>query len=422
MITKAQKTLLLEQYVQLARKLSKMPSEREVRRFICSADKIRTHFGKLSVLKTEALKAYPELDVLTMPAVLTKGNIDDYRLGLEAKKRVKTNDKLIKHVSTLEYIAEYADKVFTGKIKPYNPPKSKSKLTRALNLTLSDLHFGADIKDEETGYLSYGKVEESRRFAAVIKQTIEYKQQYRKETELHVNLLGDIIQNKLHDPQDAAALSEQICRAIHLLSQGLALLAETFPKVYVHCAVGNHGRDLARHKERATSGKWDCVETVIYYSVKQALVDYKNVEFHIPKTPFVMYDVLGNKIFATHGDNVLNPGNPGKAINIGSLENQLNRINASFEDKNEVKVAIVGHTHCPSVSYLSCGAAMITNGCLCPVDQFAVSIGILENLAAQVLFESVAYYPMGDVRFIKVGKEHDTDKSLDFVIRPFTNI
>lgn len=418
-MNKATKKQLLEQYVQLARKLGKLPGKREVNRFLCSSDKVTHHFGSLNKLKEEALSKYSELEALTMPAPLTMSDIEEYRLGLEAKKRVKINDKMIQNASTLEYIGQFVDKVFTGKIQPYSPPKLKSKISRALNLTLSDLHFGADIKSEETGYQDYGTVEEARRFAAIIKQTIDYKPQYRPTTELHVNLLGDIIQNKLHDPQDAAAMSEQICRAIHLVSQGLALLAENFPKVFVHCAPGNHGRDLARHKERASSGKWDCLETVIYYAVKKSLSEYPNIFFHIPKTPFVVYEVLGNKIFATHGDNVLNPGNPGKSLNIGKLEGQLNRINASMKDNDEVKVAIVGHTHCPSVSYLPGGSAMITNGCLCPVDQFAVSIGILENLSAQVLFESIADYPLGDIRFIKVGIEHDKDTSLDKLVKPW---
>src|SRR5690606_4717458 len=138
------------------------------------------------------------------------------------------------------YVQHFSETVFSGRVKPYNPPKSKAKIKRALFLTLSDLHFGADIRSEETGHLSYGKVEEARRFAEVIKQTIEYKPQYRKETELHVNLLGDIIQHKLHDPQDAAPVSEQVCRAIHLLSQGISQLGENFGKVIVHCATGNH--------------------------------------------------------------------------------------------------------------------------------------------------------------------------------------
>ena len=417
---KSTKESLLNRYIELARKLNKVPSVRETIKFLnVSNDYIRARFEKFSNLKEEAIKKNPSLEQMLMPAELNVTDIELYRLGLEGKKRKKKNNTTIQNVSTFDYIAQFSENVFKGKVTPNRKKKSNKEIKRAVHLVLSDLHFGADIKAEETGFTNYGKVEESRRFAEIIKQAIEYKSQYRDNTELHVNLLGDIIQHKLHDPQDAAPVSEQVCRAIHLLIQGFALLAESFPKVYIHCATGNHGRDLNRHKQRATSGKWDSIETIIYYAVKSALVKYNNLEFDIPKTPYVIYETLGHKIFSTHGDNVLNVGNPGNSLNIGRLESQLNRINASLKDTEEVKVAIVGHTHCASVSELSSGATVITNGCLVPTDQFAVSIGILENRASQTLFETVKDHPVGDVRFVRVGKKTDADKQLDSFIKPW---
>lgn len=414
------KSSVLSSYIALARKLGKLPSKREVIKFMCSAETVAKHFDSLTNLKKVALASDPGLEEAVMPAELTVTDVEAYRLGLEKNKRKNKNSKLVKDVSVLEYISRFAENVFAGKVTPVQISKKKKiRVRRAVNLTLSDLHFGSDIKKDETGYLNYGPVEEARRFAAIIKQTINYKQQYREDSILHVNLLGDIIQNKLHDPQDAAPMAEQTCRAIHLLIQGFALLGEHFPIVYVHCASGNHGRDISRHHGRATSGKWDSVETVIYYAVKSALSGYKNIIFNIPKTPFVVYDAFGNKVFATHGDNVLKPGNPGKTLSIGGLQDQINGFNASLTDKDEIKVAICGHTHCSSLSQMSSGAYMITNGSLPPVDQFAVSIGILENRASQTIFEMTKEYPIGDLRFIQVGEKEDNDSSLDKLISPW---
>lgn len=413
---------LIDQGISIAGKLAKLPTKNEIKAFICSSETVYKYFGSIADFHDELIKKQPSLENLTIPVKVQRSDIEAYRLKLKGNNHKKNNESLLKEGDLFEYIAQFAESVFQGKISPVNPKKSNNKLSRALNLTLSDLHFGSDINSEETGYLSYSKREESRRFAAIVKQTIDYKPQYRKETELHVNLLGDIIQHKLHDSQDAAPVAEQICRAIHLLSQGLAQLAENFPKVKVRCSTGNHGRDLNRHQSRATSGKWDSVETVIYYSLKQILSKYKNIEFEIPKTPYVIYDVFGHKVFATHGDGVLNPGNPGKSLNIAKLEQQLNRINATLRDEEEVKVAIVGHTHCASISQLSNGVTMVTNGCLPPVDAFAVSLGILENRASQTLFEMVHDYAVGDIRFIKVGPREDEDKSLDKLIKPFESL
>jgi predicted phosphodiesterase len=421
-LKKYTKEQILNDYINLAKKLGKLPSIRDcLKLFKYDKQTIVNYFGSHNKLKQEAIKNVPELESFIMPARLETKDIEVYRLELEKKKRVKGNKQFVQDVSSLDYLAQFAENIFKGKILPRSIKKTFKPSQRALNLTLSDLHFGSDTKEEETGFLSYGKVEESRRFAAIIQQTIEYKKQYRDITELHVNLLGDIIQHKLHDPQDAAPLAEQQCRAIHLLIQGIAQLAENFPKVVVHCASGNHGRNLSRHKERATSGKWDSIETVIYYAVKQALCNYKNLVIDIPKTPYTIYEVLGHKVFATHGDNVLDVGNPGKSLNIGKLENQINRINATMLDNEEIKIAIVGHTHQASHSSLSSGADVITNGCLPPVDQFAVSIGILENKASQTLFEMTPKHALGDIRFIKVGQEEDKDESLNELIKPWNS-
>lgn len=411
---------VLLQYVKLARKLGKLPSIKDSIRHGLSERQIYNEFESMRQLQDLALKTHPEIRDTIIPSKLGFDEVEMFRFKQEKGKAAKANAALITKVNTLEYLSKFAENVFADKqITPVKPRKSTGKIKRAQTLVLSDLHFGADITAEETGYLDYGRVEEARRFAYLIQQTIDYKPHYRKETELHVALLGDIIQHKLHDAQAAAPVSEQICRAIHLLSQGIAQLAENFGKISVQCATGNHGRDLNRHQERASSGKWDSVETVIYYSLKKILSKYKNVEFNIPKSPYNVYSVLGHKMFATHGDTVLKPGNPGKSLNIKGLEDQINRFNASLRDQEEISVAIVGHTHCSSVSNLNTGAIMVTNGSLPPTDDYAVSIGFLENRASQTLFETTEEHAVGDIRFIRVGSKQDKDASLDSIIKPY---
>lgn len=267
--------------------------------------------------------------------------------------------------------------------------------------------------------MGFTKTEESRRLAAIVKETINYKIQYRKNTKLKLLLLGDIIQNSLHDPRDGAVLAEQVCRAIHLLTQAISQLSANFPVVEVECQTGNHGRNTARHHGRAVNQKWDSVETLIYYSLMKAASSLKNVKFNIPQTPYGSYDVFGHKILYTHGDTFLKPGYPGTSINTKSLEGQINKINASLKDHDEYKAFIVGHVHTGSVTFLNNGAAMITNGALVPPDEFAVSIGIVESQAGQMLFESVKNYPVGDIRFIRVGEKEDKNKELDRIISPW---
>lgn len=321
----------------------------------------------------------------------------------------------------------YLEKVIkVGQVPRWNPPKLKHKISRVIQAVISDHHVGSDIEGAETGGSDFGRKEEARRLAAYCLQVADYKTAYRDRTSLHLQVLGDEINNWLHD-KTGAPLAEQSCRAMHLLVQAITFWSSAFAVVDVEFATGNHGRNIARHQSRASHQKWDSNETTIYYGVMLACRGLKNVRFHLPKTPFVSYDVLGHRFFGTHGDTVLSVGNPGKTIPVSSLENQTNRINAGIRrmaEEHGIKVDgydvfTVGHVHFSSVSHLNNGTVLITNGPLVPVDPYAVSIGIVHNETGQWLFETTKEYAVGDMRLVKLGIKEDRDASLDKIIVPW---
>lgn len=392
----------------LSKELDKDPTKISVADLsgLVSERQLKNHGGLPLIKKTH----FPDTEKDLVSIVKQKAQ-NKYISQLENRigSKEALQQKIVEALSTLKL----------PKVKAYKANK-KAKITRELNLVLSDLHFGSDIESQETGSLKYGKREEARRFAKVIQETIDYKIQYRKETSLNVLLLGDLLQGSLgHDPRDGAPVAEQVCRTIHLLAQGLCHLAQAFPKVKVYVNSGNHSRITSRHKNRAVKSKWDSYETIIGFALKQALSGVKNIELTIPKTPFVSYEVFGKKVFATHGDTVFNPGYLGKVVNTGSLEGQINKINATLKDADEYQVFVVGHIHVGGVVHLSNGTTLITNGALCPTDDYAVSIGLLESCAGQMLFESVQNYPVGDIRYIKLSRKEDEDESLEKIIKPF---
>lgn len=346
---------------------------------------------------------------------------------VRVKDHAKLNRKLgaqaVKDLFIQENIEQFAERVFGGRIQafPVSRLVKHTKTKRIINAVLSDLHFGADLVAEETG-TTYGPTEEARRAAAVFEQIMGYKIEHRSESELELLILGDIFQGQLHDERDGAELAEQVCRSLHILSQGIAYLSSGYSRVRVRFATGNHGRNKARHFSRATNQKWDSIETILYYSLKQACSTLKNVEFFIPLTPFVTYDVFGQKVFATHGDTVLSVGNPGKQINVSAIERQVNRINASLPDSQEYSVFVLGHVHVGTITHLSNGSTVITNGALIPQDSFAVSIGLLETKCGQWVWESVPGYPVGDSRFIRVDSDTDKDPRFDTIIKPWSSL
>lgn len=325
----------------------------------------------------------------------------------------------------LESIEGFADRVFSGRIEASKKTaKTPSKIERAIHAVWSDLHFGSDLSAEETASHTFGRVEEARRMAQITKAISEFKQEHRARTRLHVWLLGDLIQNQLHDHRDGAVISEQICRAIHCLSQSLAYLSRHFHSIDVHCSPGNHGRFTSRHQGRATNQKFDAIETVIAYSLAASFRTIKHVKFNIPKQPFASIQSLGVGYFGTHGDTVFHPGNPGQSVNSQALEAQINRMNADFahtQKGHKNSVFLCGHVHQPTLLHLGNGASVVINGALVPSDHYAGSLGRFSNAAGQWVFEQTPGHPVGDSRFLRVGPEHDSDARLDKIISPWEN-
>lgn len=361
-------------------------------------------------------KTFFEKDVEKDLATITE--LKDIRKQYRGIEKQIGNSELF-----LQRIANAVSKipvVKAGKYKPLPKKKRKKSEPRTVNLVLSDLHFGSDLDKEEVG-VQWGTKEEARSFAKVVRNVCSYKMQYRSQTKLAVFLLGDIIENELHGRTSADLLHIQTCRAIHLLTQAVARFSESFPEVEIYFAVGNHGRDTALHKNRATHHKFNALETTIYYAVKTASRGLKNVKFFQPKTPYIMMESQGHKVYATHGDTHLNPGNPGRQINTSSLEGQINRINSSLKDHEEFKVFVCGHVHMPTILQLANGAHLIVNGALVPPNAFAQSLNIMESRQTQVMWESTPERAVGDTRIIDVTNDPDTP-DLDAIIQPFPGL
>ena len=315
-----------------------------------------------------------------------------------------------------------AREIFKDKLVPsgYALKKKSVKEKRIDNLLLSDTHFGANLDVREVGH-SYSHVEESRRLAKICVDTVEYKTRYRDESTLFVHLAGDIIQGQLVDPRDGNPLAQQCAAAIRLLAQAISFFSKHFPKVEVFTTTGNHGRNTARHRERATCQKWDSIEQIIYVALQEAARPLKNVTVHLEYQPYYTYAAFDKYGFVTHGDTVINPGYPGKSIDVLNVRKQINEINASLKGDKRYSLFAVGHVHVGSMTYLP-GSVFISNGCLIPPDAYANSIGIFDSECGQYLWESVPEYIVGDSRLLRVNEETDKDRSLDKVIQPFSGL
>lgn len=316
-------------------------------------------------------------------------------------------------------VAARCAKVFTKQVKPRGKAKAKPRVNRKcdriVNLFLSDLHIGSDTAAPEMPF-AYGEREERRRLARVVAEAANYKEQYRDRSTLHVYLMGDIIDGRLHDMREPAPLAAQFARALSHLRQAIAYLAEVYPEVKVFCQTGNHGRDKGRHPKRATYEKWDSYETMLYVALEMGTKELKNVEWHIPQEHFCAVPLFDSWLFATHGDTDFHVGNVGAALPMRRIEQQMHTINSTRVYKRVFDVFAVGHVHTSASVQLAAGNLMV-NGALCPPNGFAADLGLF-TACSQWLWESVPGFPVGDQRRICVGEEDDRDRSLDTIIAP----
>ncbi len=304
--------------------------------------------------------------------------------------------------------------------KPISSSPKKESSSRTIIAHISDTHYGSNIRASEMANVNeYTWEIAARRTALLMQQVASYKPQYRKDTDLVLCINGDIIAGQIHNQEwFVDLLTTQFSGTVSILSQAISYASANFRKVRVICTPGNHGRNVGKaDKGRATTQKWDSYENMIYIALREIFKNNKSIEFIIPEAPYALFEVQGHKFFQTHGDTVVSVGNPGTALNMKSINNQINKINAGIEG-SKIAGLLVGHVHTPTVQLTESGCMLLINGCLSGTDPFAQSIGIFESNPTQLLLEVTKEHAVGDIRLIQV-KEADKNKTLDSIIKPF---
>lgn len=344
---------------------------------------------------------------------------------LAEQERRFGNRRLARSVSLFSAGEELARRMWIQACKQYlsgrvvasgyaKKPASK-KMKRSVCVMLSDLHLGAELLAADNP-MPFRKVEEARRLEYVLRQVLDYKPQYRKDSELVIMLNGDVIEGLLlWDYRDGAPLTEQKVVFQLAFEVFIAECARAYPKVRVFCQPGNHGRDKVRHPGRATSSKWDSHETGMYYALSRACSNLKNVEWDIPFRAVGKIDLHGSWFLLSHGDTEIKLGDPDtKAKDNLAI---LDKINATRLYDVEFTAAGFGHFHKPR--YLPYHPRVLFNGALLPPNGAARGAGYIGEACGQWLWEAVEGFPVGDVRFIEVGPSQDRDERLGTIIKPF---
>jgi hypothetical protein len=349
----------------------------------------------------------------------------EYIANLSEQERRFGNRRLARSVSLFAAGEELArrlwmqacDQYLTGRVQAtgYAKKPCTTRIKRSVVILLSDLHLGAELSRADNPQ-PFRAIEEARRLEYVLRQAIDYKPQYRKDTEFVLLLNGDVIEGLLlHDFRDGAPLTEQRVVFQRYMERFVAELARAFPSGRVFMQPGNHGRNRLRHPGRATSSKWDGVESDMYYALARSCAALKNVKWQLGFRAISTVDLHGQNLLLTHADTEVLIGDPDSKATANRAT--IDKINATRIYGHEYAAGAFGHYHKPR--FLPGKPALLFNGALIPPNGHARSNGWIGESCGQWIFEAVENYPIGDARFIVVGEAQDRDERLGSVIQPF---
>jgi predicted phosphodiesterase len=301
----------------------------------------------------------------------------------------------------------------------------KHSLPRSVVAIASDLHFGAIIDEELGGRNVFNWDIAAKRWAMFIQQIASYKIEARgSHEELHLLLLGDLIQGLIHDSDSKKCdlLSKQQAGLTKYLVEGIEYLQPYFDKITVSCTAGNHDRSVGKiSKDRAMIDRDDSYVHPIFYFLSLYFKNNPKITINIPKTAYIDLTIQGKRLWANHGDTLVHLPNPSKNLSTAKLEMQINKINASEQEKGKAAYDIFcfGHIHQPAHLLTTVGTNIIINGCLVGLDQFAFNMGCaFTSIPTQTIFEVTKDYGPGDIRLVYVEKA-DKNTALTDIIKPY---
>lgn len=322
--------------------------------------------------------------------------------------------------------------IVKAQLKPLPKPKAaykykdgKKKIKRELVMMLNDTHYGLCVDSESVNNINtYSWKEASRRTAMVVKEAIEYKPYARHETEtLHLVLNGDLMAGVIHGitGKGQDLLIHQYNGMVHILTHTIHNLASNFKNVKVYGMNGNHSElsHKREHGNRVASEFYDSYDNMAFYALSVGFRNYSNVEFIVPKTPYVFLDLPGGRAMAAHGHNMFSKalGNPGSNVNIKSLTNEIRTFNSGEQLKGQlpIKLVLFGHTHSYVHFITKDGVDVLNAPSLSGTDEYAHQLNINNNFIGQVIFESTKDFVVGDKRLVRLN-EADKNPELDKII------
>lgn len=185
----------------------------------------------------------------------------------------------------------------------------------------SDWHIGENVNAKEVGGVNvYNIAEAELRIERLVNNTLDLCFNHMVAPDYPgavVCLAGDFVTGEIHDEltqTNDIDLLPAVLRTVDLIIWGLDALLAKFPKLYVPCVAGNHGRNTQKIQHK--SFVYKNFDWLIYQMLDRHYRNEPRITFDIPDDNQVDFTVYGHRYLLVHGHDL---GVKGGDALIGSL-------------------------------------------------------------------------------------------------------
>lgn len=213
----------------------------------------------------------------------------------------------------IEKLGEYNSIVQSISTAPSSPPtwvspkQRKGRDRGIVTATLSDCHFDEVVNPAEVNFVNaYNRDIATIRLKEFFSNTIRLSRDYINGIEVEglvLPMLGDMVSGNIHEElreTNEAPIAQTCLYYADHIAAGIHMLLEYFPKIYVPCVVGNHGR--MDRKPRAKGRPFESFDYILYHLVSREFKDIPEVTFNISDESDLRYTLYETRYQLTHGD------------------------------------------------------------------------------------------------------------------------
>ena len=244
-----------------------------------------------------SMDAYQKLLKKELNVKMQIQQLSDLRALVNRESRELSREK-----NLLDIAHDYVDKLNTIDKLICTGHKEEGNYKDAGVLLISDVHYGLDVKVPSNTYNPEVCIE---RFNTLFNDVVEYSK-LNDIGELNVFLLGDLINGLIHTTtrlENREQVVIQTLKIANIISKFIFELNETklFTNINVYFATGNHARVISKAQDNTLD---DDFGIIIKSIIKDRLQAIENINIIDNKyeNDIIICDIMGNKIFAVHGD------------------------------------------------------------------------------------------------------------------------